>query len=599
MTKAGEGSIRKFLESSPFMSSTPKNSPPTVPSAHHSRRAQYAFSITRKIWLCLSLLLLGYSGTMLFGFVRGSETRELLMGHADQGFPAAVESQAALTAFKEQLALYSEAVMMGELECLDEADDCSSQAQAAMRRLQQPMDPEDPRWIQAELFIKRMTAFTESATPHYKAMASSMDAEGLDTQAEKLANQYTKLEEDLTAFKNSVSDWVRSGLHDLSLATEREWNTNFIIFLTVVLGAFGLASMIIHRWISSPLRQAAEFARKMAAGDLSQKLDMPQNDEIGELARAFNTMATEIERSQNELEEKVVERTMELEAAHKELMVTAKMAGMAEVASSVLHNVGNVLNSVNVTTESLRNRVKKSKVGKLSGVCDLLNENQSDLHHFFESDPRGSKLVPYVIKLSEHLADDRGTQLEMLDSLHGHVEHITSIISQQQSNSRAERITEDVDVVELIEDSLDLAGLNVGVQGLNVTKEYEDDLPVAKADRHKTLQVLVNLLNNAFQAVQDGDSTDPMVHISVRTEGTDGVAVSVKDNGVGISEENMQSMFKHGFTTKEDGHGYGLHSSILAAKEMRGTLVVASEGVGQGATFTLTLPSSITEGSDA
>ncbi|MFT4540407.1 MAG: signal transduction histidine kinase [Planctomycetota bacterium] len=573
----------------------PSQAPPVSAASDLPRRRGITFSIAKKIWLSLSLLLIGYAGTMALGFVRGVETRERLTGFADQGFPAAVESQAALTAFKEQVALYADAVIMGEAEALDEAGNSSIEALEALRRLQAPLRDNDPRKHSAEDLLNRIENFTARARPVYEAMSTSMDVEGLFQKAEDLAAEFTALEADLFIFRESIANGVMNGLHDLSEATTRIWYTNFAVFLGVVIGAFGLASLIIHRWITSPLKQASEFAQLMAAGDLSQKLDFHQRDELGDLARAFNKMATEVERAQSGLEEQVASRTWELEEAHRKLMVTAHMAGMAEVASSVLHNVGNVLNSVNVTADSLRSRVRESRVDKLTSVCDLMRDNEGDLHHFFEVDPRGSKLVPYVIKLAEHLADERSTHLEMLETLHDHVEHITTIISQQQSNSRAQGLTESIELPTLLADAIALADRSACSPGLKLEEHIEGDPPIALADRHKVLQILVNLINNAYQALNVCETREPCLRIEMRTSAEGMAELRMIDNGIGISPENVKRVFSHGFTTKAEGHGYGLHSSILAAQEMGGTLTVISDGEQRGASFCLTLPSAIQE----
>lgn len=559
----------------------------------------YPFSIARKIWLSLSLMLVGYTVTMVFGFLRGDETRERLSTLAQEGFPAAIESQAALTAFKEQIALYSDAVTLGEVEAIDEAAEFVRISCNALQDLRAPLPAGDSNRQEADDLMEAIQSFTLEAAPAYKRLAMAAEDEELEVLAGELATRYADIERRLQTFQESLSKGVKSELHDVSQATKSLWYTNLGIFFLVVTAAFGLVSYIIHRWITAPLQKAAEFARNMAAGDLSQLLDLKQNDEIGELARAFNTMTAEIEKSQSGLETLVSERTAELEQTHQELMVAARMAGMAEVASSVLHNVGNVLNSVNVTTTSIRSRVKESKVEKLMSVCELLEENEGRLVPFLESDPRGQKVLPYLFKLTGHLADERGRQLEMLDSLHDHVQHITAIISQQQANSRAANLTEELDLACLIDDAVALACARSHAPDLVVHQALDRDLPRALADRHKTLQILVNLLNNARQAVQASQTEEPTISIRVIADGEREALITVTDNGVGISPSNLRRLFTHGFTTKAEGHGFGLHSAILAAEEMGGSLTAESPGEGLGAVFSLRLPLAQMEACDA
>ena len=126
---------------------------------------------------------------------------------------------------------------------------------------------------------------------------------------------------------------------------------------------------------------------------------------------------------------------------------------------------------------------------------------------------------------------------------------------------------------------------------VEVIREFET-VPPLNVEKHKILQILVNLLRNAKHACQDSGRADK--RMTVRVANGDGrIRISVMDNGVGIPPENLTRIFNHGFTTRKDGHGFGLHSGALAAKEMGGSLTVHSDGPGQGAAFTLELPCSM------
>jgi C4-dicarboxylate-specific signal transduction histidine kinase len=121
-----------------------------------------------------------------------------------------------------------------------------------------------------------------------------------------------------------------------------------------------------------------------------------------------------------------------------------------------------------------------------------------------------------------------------------------------------------------------------------VIREFED-VPPINVEKHKILQILVNLIRNAKYACQDSGRLDPKMTVRV-TNGAGRIKISVIDNGIGIPPENMIRIFNHGFTTRKDGHGFGLHSGALSAKEMGGSLTVQSDGVGKGAMFILELP---------
>jgi PAS domain S-box-containing protein len=277
-----------------------------------------------------------------------------------------------------------------------------------------------------------------------------------------------------------------------------------------------------------------------------------------------------------------------LEQMHRQLLDTSRQAGMAEVATSVLHNVGNVLNSINVSSTLVSDRVRKSKVASLSKVVALLDEHAADLGAFMSSDPKGRQLPHYLQQLAEHLAGEQAIVLEELALLHRNIEHVKDIVVMQQSYAKISGVVETVKINDLVEDAL---RLNLGAlqrHGVTVLREFED-LPPVDVEKHKILQILVNLVRNAKYACDESIRIDKLMTLRVaRNDGH--VKISVTDNGVGIPAENLTRIFNHGFTTRKDGHGFGLHSAVLAAMEMGGSLSVHSDGAGEGATFTLELP---------
>ena len=278
----------------------------------------------------------------------------------------------------------------------------------------------------------------------------------------------------------------------------------------------------------------------------------------------------------------------ELQTVHAQLLEASRQSGMAEVATNVLHNVGNVLNSVNVSATVVADSLRKSKVAGLGRLVGLLREH--DLGTFISSDPRGRQLPQYLTQLAEHLQADQQVSLKELDLLRSHIEHIREIVTMQQTYAKVSVIKELVRVSDLVEDSL---RLNLGAltrHGVDLVREFQD-LPPMQLEKHKVLQILVNLISNAKYACDEAPGDDKRLILRVGTHSETGRAcISVKDNGVGIPQENLERIFNHGFTTRASGHGFGLHSSALAAKEMGGSLTVHSDGRGTGATFTLELP---------
>ena len=285
----------------------------------------------------------------------------------------------------------------------------------------------------------------------------------------------------------------------------------------------------------------------------------------------------------------------EFEEAHQALVRASRQAGMAEVASSVLHNVGNVLNSVNVSANLLGERIRTSKASGLARVAAMLEEQGDQLGSFIASDDRGKRLPSYLAQLSSQLLADREAALEELASLVTSVEHIKDIVRMQQSYATHGGVVESVAVADLVNDSVRLNSEAFSRHGVTLACEFEE-VPAITVDKHRVLQILVNLIRNAKYACEDSGRSDKRITIQV-TRCALGVAIAVVDNGVGIPTENMTRIFSHGFTTRVGGHGFGLHSAALAAQELKGSLRVASDGPGRGATFRLELPISPAKGS--
>src|SRR3984957_5857392 len=288
--------------------------------------------------------------------------------------------------------------------------------------------------------------------------------------------------------------------------------------------------------------------------------------------------------------EDITERRLaeeELERVHKQLLVASRQAGMAEVATNVLHNVGNVLNSVNVSASIVSERIKKSKCAGLSRVAALLHEHGADLATFLTGS-QGRHLPAYLQELAAELVAERDVAIAELGELRGNVEHIKEIVAVQQSYARRGGVTDMVDIRALVEDSLRMNEGAFSRHGVTLVRDFQD-VPLITLDKHKVLQILVNVIRNAKYACDESGSAEKRVTVRVRS--LDGrMLVAVTDTGIGIPAENLERIFSHGFTTRKDGHGFGLHSCALAAKDLGGSLRGESAGPGQGATFTLTLP---------
>ena len=306
---------------------------------------------------------------------------------------------------------------------------------------------------------------------------------------------------------------------------------------------------------------------------------MPLRDKGGQIAGTFGITKdiTEIKAAE-----------VELEQAHRQLMDASRQAGMAEVATSVLHNVGNVLNSVNVSSSLINERMKNSKIANLAKVADLIRAHEKDLGQFFTSDTKGKQLPEYLAKLAGHLTQEQEEILKELASLVNNIIHIKEIVAMQQGYAKAAGVLESLKPTDMVEDALRMNSGAVSRHNIKIVKEFIDVPPVL-TDKHKVLQILVNLIRNSKYACDDSGREDKQIKLRV-WNGNGRVKISVSDNGIGIPPENLTRIFNHGFTTRKEGHGFGLHSGANAAKELGGSLAAFSEGTGHGATFTLELP---------
>lgn len=279
-----------------------------------------------------------------------------------------------------------------------------------------------------------------------------------------------------------------------------------------------------------------------------------------------------------------------LERLNRRLLEVSRLAGMAEVATGVLHNVGNVLNSVSVSVNLLGDRLQRTRVSNLRRATNLLAEQNGNLATFLTQDRQGKVLPEYLIRLSEFIETEQTEMQSEVRLLTQNVDHIKEIVARQQNYAKVSGVFEQIDPTELVEDTLRINGTAFERHRVTVVRDFAPDLPKVVVDRHKVLQILVNLARNAKQAL-DASRPDGKI-LTFRIERTDEgkVAIRVRDNGVGIPPEAINRIFQHGFTTKKDGHGFGLHSGANAAREMGGRLSAHSDGPGCGAEFSLELP---------
>ncbi len=290
--------------------------------------------------------------------------------------------------------------------------------------------------------------------------------------------------------------------------------------------------------------------------------------------------------SHEELEQRVIERTRALREAQRQLVNTALAAGKAEVATNILHNVGNVLTSVNVLAHLVHERLQVRAWGGLPKLAALIAEHREDLGRFLAEDERGQRLPDYVQQLATHQTSLRTGLIDSVSRLLEHIEHIKRIVVLQQEHARSVSLREDTVLVDVIEDALSINQAALRRHDIEIVRDYQAT-PTIHTHKHKLLQILTNLVSNAKYALSQTEGTRRRLIMRMIQPSEERVRIEVIDNGCGIPPELLTRIFQHGFTTRPGGHGFGLHASVLAASELDGSLHAHSDGPGTGARFTL------------
>ncbi len=280
-----------------------------------------------------------------------------------------------------------------------------------------------------------------------------------------------------------------------------------------------------------------------------------------------------------------------LDTLNNQLLSSAKLAGMAEVATSILHNVGNVLNSVNISIELLKENLQKNKLEKLIAAIDMIDKNKENLFEYLNYDEKGKLVIQYLKAASNHLVKNKSMMTDEIINLHKSIDHIKDVIAMQQGFAGSSNLFQDVSLSGIIQEALRISTDLHAKYKIDVISNIEDFFEI-KTDKIKLIQILINIIKNAKDSfVMAKNIENKKITIAINKIRTNNlVEIIISDNGIGISADNLKRIFTFGFTTKSDGHGFGLHSSAIAAKELGGSIRVHSDGVNTGSSFILTLP---------
>jgi signal transduction histidine kinase len=339
-----------------------------------------------------------------------------------------------------------------------------------------------------------------------------------------------------------------------------------LLLLLVLLGVLG-------KTVLQPIAKLTAHAVEMGKReDATVKLALDRKDELGILSREFDDMIDKLAKSRAQVVE------------------VARAAGKSEIATGILHNVGNVLNTVNVSATLVSDRVRNSRLSKLQRLVSVVEQHADGLGAFIAKDPKGAHFGPYLSELTKLMGADQETIAREVAVLNAGIEHIRELVASQQTFARRSELREPTQIGAQIE-----AALTISQQALPDCREAQverrfEPLPSVPLDKHKLLEILVNICKNARQSMERAKCPNPQLSVCVRNVSEQRFVIEISDNGEGIAADSLTRIFSHGYTTHRDGNGFGLHGAANSATEMGGKLSASSDGPGRGATFCLELP---------
>ncbi len=278
----------------------------------------------------------------------------------------------------------------------------------------------------------------------------------------------------------------------------------------------------------------------------------------------------------------------QLNATQKELIDSAHKAGMADIATGTLHNIGNILNSVIASAQLVEEFNKSRSVARLKRANKLLKENINNIENFILEHPKGKKLLEYYLELDPLFDEEKKETTLHINRMLNKLDAIKDVLADQQNYAGTASLTDHCDLVDIMEDALLVQKDGFAEFRLTTVKEFIDT-PKITIQKTKLIHILVNLIKNAKEAMMEAPSENRTLTLSVFPQNKNAY-IKVKDTGAGIASENINKIFVHGYTTKKSGHGFGLHSCANYMTEMGGKIWVESEGQGKGSTFVLEFP---------
>ncbi|MDY6822772.1 MAG: ATP-binding protein [Thermodesulfobacteriota bacterium] len=622
-------------------------------------------SIIQKIWLSLSILLIGYFVSLTVGIYVNIRTENRIAHVAETIFPASRYSQYAHQTFKEQIEDYFRSFSMGEKRFIQTGNQKGKHTIQYLENILsidglQPQTVKRTKALQAKL-----REYSRKAHPAFSRYLDLIGQDKMHTpeyraneqQIVTLGNQVKSLQNEFSEFTDSLQADVKNELTEVRSITRQLRYLNVAVFFIVVTISLTLITILVRRSISQPLKKtfmlenavkqsidgiavtdlsgnirfvnrAWENMHGYAANELMDRHLSIINSETRFSAIAASETSTEewirfqktyTGESENTTKDGITfpvlmtsnvlkneqgktsglliiakdiseqkAKEAELEEARKQLLEKAHQAGMAEIATGIIHNVGNVLNSIKTSAYIILDQLAESQIKGLKRANNLLRENMDNIEDFITSNPKGKRLMEYYLAIEQNIEEEQQDIKNNIERLNEKLIIIEEIIAAQQNYATKAAFSEALPIADVIEDALTMQTGAIDRHGLKIIKDYHTT-PLLSVQKTKLIHVLINLIKNAKDAMINTPPDEKQLTITIDSD-ENLVLVKITDNGCGIKSEHLEKVFTHGFTTKKTGHGFGLHSAANFMTEMGGRIWAESNGPDTGATFVLAFP---------
>lgn len=333
--------------------------------------------------------------------------------------------------------------------------------------------------------------------------------------------------------------------------------------------------LLVQALVTGPLKRLTEHARKIGRSeDMGQRLDLNGSGEIVLLAKEFDRMLDELERSRLEQQQ------------------MARFAGRADVAAGIMHTVGNLANSIAVSSNLTKDSLASIKVEDLRAVYNELIEHREDLNAYVLDDERGRHVLDFFGQLVEQMEASVELGATEAKSVMVGVDQITDLVMALSQEDRCDKISDRVVLDREIDDLVEnlRSGSDQGSRFAGLIRASMAPSIVAKLDRQLFLEIVQVLLTNAVEAMSEDAPNHQMLRVELDLKDSCTASIRVSDNGIGIAPYRLAEVFGQGTSTKDSRRGLGLHQASIAATKLGGALTAHSDGIGQGATFILELP---------